>query len=105
MNKIISASDALTRRSFISNTSKTIAGAAALSALPIERFAHAASPGDTLKIALVGMGGRGSGAADQALTTGDSVKLVAVADVHKDHMDSSLKNLRNKHKEKIDVPE
>ena len=77
MNKIISASEALTRRSFLSHTSKTIAGAAALSALPIERFAHAAiSPGDTLKIALVGMGGRGSGAANQALSTGESAKSV-----------------------------
>src|SRR5258706_16131118 len=106
MNKIISASEALTRRSFLSSTSKTIAGAAALSALPIERFAHAAiSPGDTLKIALVGMGGRGSGACDQALSTGESVKLVAVADVHKDHMESSLKNLAKKHQAKIEVPE
>ena len=105
MNKIISASQALTRRSFISNTSKTIAGAAALSALPIERFAHAASPGDTLKIALVGMGGRGSGAANQALSTSESVKLVAVADVHKDRMESSLKDLSNKHKGKVEVPE
>jgi predicted dehydrogenase len=106
MNKIISASQALTRRSFLSHTSKTIAGAAALSALPIERFAHGAiSPGDTIKIALVGCGGRGSGAADQALTTGESVKLVAVADVHKDKMDGSLKNLGNKHQHKVEVPE
>ena len=105
MNKIISASQALTRRSFLSNTSKGLAGAAAISALPIERFAHAASPGDTLKIALVGMGGRGSGAANQALSTGESVKLVAVADVHKDRMDGSLKDLKNKHQHKVEVPE
>jgi myo-inositol 2-dehydrogenase / D-chiro-inositol 1-dehydrogenase len=105
MNKIIPVTQALTRRSFLSNTSKTLASAAALSALPIERFVHAASPGDTLKIALVGMGGRGSGAADQALSTGESVKLVAVADVHKDRMDGSLKNLGNKHKDKVQVPE
>ncbi len=105
MNKIISASEALTRRNFLSNTSKTIAGAAALSTLPIERFAHAASPGDTLKIALVGCGGRGSGAANQALSTGESVKLVAVADVHKDRMEGSLKNLANQHKHKVEVPD
>jgi len=105
MNKIISASQALTRRSFLSNTSKSVAGVAALSALPIERFAHAASPGDTLKIALVGCGGRGSGAANQALSTGESVKLVAVADVHKDRMEGSLKGLAAQHKEKVQVPE
>ncbi len=105
MNKIIPVTQALTRRSFLSHTSRTLAGAAALSALPIERFAHAASPGDTIKIALVGCGGRGSGAADQALSTGESVKLVAIADVHKDRMDGSLKNLGGKHKDKVQVPE
>ena len=101
MNKIIS--QAVTRRSFLSHTSKTIAGAAALSALPIDRFAHAASPGDTLKIALVGCGGRGSGAAAQALSTGESVKLVAVADIHKDRLTGALNGLKGKHKEKVDV--
>src|SRR5688572_6955999 len=106
MNKIISASQALNRRSFLSNTSKTLAGAAALSALPIERFAHGAvSPGDTIKVALVGCGGRGSGAANQALSTGESVKLVAVADVHKDRMEGSLRNLANQHKDKVQVPD
>src|SRR5512138_1865216 len=105
MNKIISASQALTRRNFLSSTSKTVAGAAALSALPIERFAHAASPGDTLKIALIGCGGRGSGAADQALSTSKDVKLVAVADIHKDHLSGSLNNIQRKHKEKVEVPQ
>ncbi|MBI3875117.1 MAG: Gfo/Idh/MocA family oxidoreductase [Verrucomicrobia bacterium] len=92
-----------TRRNFLKSTSAAAAGASLLSTLPTERFAHAASPGDTIKIALVGMGGRGSGAADQALSTGESVKLVAVADVHKDRMDSSLNGLKSKHKDKVDV--
>jgi myo-inositol 2-dehydrogenase / D-chiro-inositol 1-dehydrogenase len=104
MNKIIPVSQSLTRRSFLSNTSKTVAGAAALSALPIERFAHAASPGDTLKIALVGAGGRGKGAANQALSTGESVKLVAIADVHSDRMNAAMKELGDKHKHKVEVP-
>jgi len=104
MNKIISASQALNRRSFLSNTSRTLAGAAALSALPIERFAHGAvSPGDTLKIALVGCGGRGSGAVDQALSTSNDVKLVAAADVHKDRLTGALGNVQRKHKEKVAV--
>ena len=58
-------------------------------ALPVERFALGASPGDTLRIALVGCGCRGSGAADQALSTGGGVKLVAMADVFKDRMEDS----------------
>src|SRR6185436_6393791 len=94
------------RRSFLKRSSTAVAGGALLSALPIERFAHGAiSPGDTLKIALVGCGGRGSGAASQALTTGEGVKLVAIADVHKDRMDSSLKGLTVQHKHKVEVPE
>ncbi len=106
MNKIITASQAFTRRSFLSSASKTVAGAAALSALPIERFAFGAvSPGDTLKVALVGCGGRGSGAANQALSTSESVKLVAVADVHRDRMDGSLKGLAQQHKDKVEVPD
>jgi myo-inositol 2-dehydrogenase / D-chiro-inositol 1-dehydrogenase len=105
MNKIISASQALSRRSFLSHTTKTVAGAAALSSLPIERFAHAASPGETLKIALVGAGGRGKGAANQALSTGESVKLVAIADVHADRLKAGVKELGDKHNHKVEVPE
>ena len=106
MNKIITVSQALTRRSFLSHASKTVAGAAALGALPIEKIAYGAlSPGDTIKVALVGCGGRGSGAAAQALSTGESVKLVAVADVHKDRMDGSLRGLANQHKDKVQVPD
>ncbi len=92
-----------TRRNFLKSTGATAAGASLLSAMPVERFANAASPGDTIKVALVGMGGRGSGAADQALSTGESVKLVACADIHKDRMDSSLRGLKGKHKDKVDV--
>jgi myo-inositol 2-dehydrogenase / D-chiro-inositol 1-dehydrogenase len=103
MNKHIFGSQAFTRRDFLSATSKGVVGAAALSALPVERFAHAASPGDTLKVALVGCGGRGSGAAEQALSTSNDVKLVAIADVHKDRITGALNGLKGKHKEKVDV--
>ena len=94
----------LSRRSFLQKTSTAAAGASLLASLPIERFAHAAG-GDQLKIALIGCGGRGSGAADQALTTKDQgkIKLVAVADVHEDRMLGSLSNLRKKHPDDVDV--
>jgi predicted dehydrogenase len=104
MNKIISASQTLTRRNFLSSAGKTVAGVAALSALPIERFAHGAlSPGDTVKIALVGCGGRGKGAAQQAMSTSESVKLVAVADIHQDRLSGALNEFKGKFKEKVDV--
>lgn len=88
------------RRHFLKTTA---VGAAAVSALPIERFALGASPGDTVKVALIGCGGRGSGAANQALSTGDSVRLVAVADIHEDRLTGSLANLQGRHKEKVTV--
>ncbi|MBI5799289.1 MAG: Gfo/Idh/MocA family oxidoreductase, partial [Verrucomicrobia bacterium] len=102
-NLIVPATAPVTRRSFFSTSTKFAAGAAALGALPVERFVHGASPGDTIKVALIGMGGRGSGAANQALSTGESVKLVAVADVHKDRMESSLSQLAKQHKDKVQV--
>lgn len=99
-------SDSLNRRSFVGNTTKTAVAGAALSALPIERFAHAAiSPGDTIKVGLVGCGGRGTGAASQALTTGESVKLVAMADVFKDKLDERHDLLKKQKGKQVDVPE
>ncbi|MBM3844946.1 MAG: Gfo/Idh/MocA family oxidoreductase [Verrucomicrobia bacterium] len=94
-----------TRRSFLKSTSAAAGGAALLSTLAPERFALGASPGDTLKVALVGCGGRGSGAADQALRTEGGTKLVAVADAFKDRLDGSLKALKQNHADKVQVPE
>src|SRR5436190_10711193 len=95
---------AVTRRSFLKNASTAVAGGALLGALPVERFALGASPGDTIRIALVGAGGRGSGAADQALNAGgEGVKLVAIADAFEDQARGSLKNLKNKHENTVQV--
>ncbi len=96
----------LSRRSFLKRTSQVAGGAALLSALPIERFAHAASGTDELKLALIGCGGRGSGAAGQALSTSNQgpVKLIAMADVHEDRLQSSLNNLSKSHGPQVDVP-
>jgi predicted dehydrogenase len=94
------------RRHFLKNSSKAMAGTALLSTFAAERFAHGAlSPSDTVRVALVGCGGRGSGAANQALSTKGPVKLVAMADAHKDQLDRSLREIDTRHKEKVDVPE
>ncbi len=50
---------------------------------------------DAVKIGLVGMGGRGTGAANQALSTEGKVKLVAVADAFWDVIDDQLKQIAN----------
>ncbi|GAA4794517.1 Gfo/Idh/MocA family oxidoreductase [Olivibacter ginsenosidimutans] len=91
----------LQRRDFL-KASAAIAGGTMLSSLPLMGYS---SVNDTIKIALIGCGGRGSGAIDQALSTKFNVKLVAMADAFKDRLDDCFKNTSEKHKEKVDVPE
>ena len=59
---------------------------------------------DTIKIALVGCGDRGTGAAFQALSTKANVKLVALADAFQDRLDNSYKLLTERFAAKVDVP-
>ena len=80
------------RRGFLKSTA--IAGAVA--ALPIARSAHAQGS-DTIRLGLIGCGGRGTGAAKQALdTNSDSnrVKLTAMADPFQFRADQALKELK-----------
>jgi predicted dehydrogenase len=62
-----------------------MAGAAELS---VSRSAHAAGS-DVIRIGLIGCGGRGTGAAVQALTADQNVKLVALADAFPDQLQQS----------------
>jgi myo-inositol 2-dehydrogenase/D-chiro-inositol 1-dehydrogenase len=98
--------DAFNRRTFLKKTSTAVAGGALIGSLSAERFAHAASGTDEIKIALVGCGGRGSGACGQALSTYaiGPVKLVAMADIHPDRLTTSLSNLTKTHGARVDVP-
>jgi predicted dehydrogenase len=94
----MSDSMASSRRSFLQSTS-AIAGAAAL-ASSIGSRAYAAGD-DKIKIALVGCGGRGTGAATQCLsTTNGLVELYAMADAFEDAIDKSLMNLKGEGKRK-----
>ncbi len=68
-----------------------------------ERSAWAAGS-DLLKIALVGCGGRGSGAADQALKTSGATQLVAMADVLPEKLEKGLESLKSQHAEQVEVP-
>jgi len=95
----------LSRRRFLGRTSSAAAAVALVQHLPLERSAYgAAGTSDTLKLALVGCGGRGSGAASQALTADSNVKLVAMADVYGDKIQSSIKALKTQHPDRVDVP-
>jgi predicted dehydrogenase len=92
-----------TRREFIVNTGKFAAASAlAGAALP---HVHAAGS-DTIQVALVGCGGRGTGAAENALSVKQGpIKLVAMADVFENRLTSSYNGLKQKSGEKVDVPE
>ena len=82
----------MSRRTFLKNSAALAASAAALQSLSSSVFA---AGDDAVKIGLVGMGGRGTGAANQALSTDGKVKLVAVADAFWDVIDDQLKQIAN----------
>ncbi len=90
------------RREFL-NTSGRIAAASVLGVAAAPAV-HAAED-NTIKVALVGCGGRGSGAAVNALSTKSGpIKLVAMADVFEDRLQSSHKNLTAIVGKQMDVP-
>ena len=93
----------LSRRQFLK--SSTVATVAA-PFLARSGFAQV-SPGETLRVGLIGCGGRGTGAAAQALAGDSNVKLVALGDAFKDRLEGSLDTLRKQKEiaEKIEVPE
>src|ERR1035438_6477196 len=94
-------SNRITRREFLKTSGAALAGAALASA--IARPGYAAE-NNTIKIALVGCGGRGSGAAAQALSTQGPTKLWAMADVFDHRLQSSLANLKPAHEKQLEVP-
>jgi predicted dehydrogenase len=81
-----------TRRDFIK---KTGMAAGSLAALPLVSGAGIfnSSVDDSIRVALVGCGGRGIDAATQAMLTKQNVKLVAMADVFRDRLDDAYKKL------------
>jgi predicted dehydrogenase len=101
MNRI--QSQHTSRRDFI----KTAGQVAAVSTLAasLAPSVHAASS-DMIQVALIGCGGRGSGAALNALaTTSGPIKLVAMADAFEDRLKSSYDSLSKQAAKQVDVPQ
>ena len=91
------------RRTFVMGSAATLA-AAATTQLDLARNAYAGGS-DTLRVGLVGAGGRGTGAAEQALSADKNTKLVAVADAFQDNLESSLETLKKSPVgDRVDVP-
>jgi predicted dehydrogenase len=91
------------RREFIKTTGR-IAAASALAGIAVP-CVHAAG-NDTLQVALIGCGGRGTGAAAQAMSVKRGpVKLVAMADIFENRLKGSYDALAHSHSATMDVPE
>jgi predicted dehydrogenase len=92
-----------TRRDFV-KTGGAIAAATALGGVLLPHV-HAAED-NTLNVVLIGCGGRGTGAAGDALSTkGGPIKLVAMADVFENRLKSSHQALAGKFSAQVDVPD
>ena len=90
----------VSRRKFLKQTSGTLAGAALASAIGTRSYA---GERNKIKIALIGCGGRGTGAAANALSTKGPTQLVAMADVFPSRLDNSLKNLSRQFARQVKV--
>jgi predicted dehydrogenase len=91
-----------TRRDFLKHTGSLAAATTILSAAA--PFVHAAED-NTIRVALVGCGGRGVGAANDALNVQNGpIKLVALADVQPDKVSNSAAHFSAHFKDRTDVP-
>ncbi|HWA32601.1 MAG TPA: Gfo/Idh/MocA family oxidoreductase, partial [Cyclobacteriaceae bacterium] len=82
-----------TRRDFMKQTTMLAGGLAALPFASKAGNFFQSSPDDAIKVVLIGCGGRGTGAALQAMLSKQNVKLVAMADVFKDRIDKCYQAL------------
>jgi predicted dehydrogenase len=89
------------RRKFLQQSGAALAAGAA-SRLMFPGGVHAAGSG-TLKVGLIGCGGRGTGAAANALKADTNVKLMAMGDAFPDRLETSLQNLEKVAKDKVAV--
>ncbi len=95
-----SSSTRPTRRDFL----KTSAGGAALGTFAMNVGAHAAGS-DTIKVGVVGCGGRGAGAAVNALNAGPDVTVYALCDLFMDRIKHKREHIKKHKPEQVDVPD
>jgi myo-inositol 2-dehydrogenase / D-chiro-inositol 1-dehydrogenase len=91
-----------TRRDFLKTSTAVAAGAAIVTPLLVPSGVYAQAD-EAIKIALIGCGGRGTGACGQALSTKGPVKLIAVADAFQDQAEKAIEALKNEHADRVDV--
>jgi predicted dehydrogenase len=92
------------RREVLKLAGAALAGSAFPSII-VPNSAFAGTNAETLKVGLIGCGGRGSGAAMQALKADPNVVLHALGDIFPERFDTCLEGLRKVHGEKVKVDE
>ncbi|NBV21618.1 MAG: gfo/Idh/MocA family oxidoreductase [Proteobacteria bacterium] len=90
MNQPVSAS----RRDFLKTSTATVGAAAAAADLAFPSLTRAASASDKIRIGFIGCGGRGSGAAAQALKADSNVELWAMGDAFPEPIERSLSSVK-----------
>jgi predicted dehydrogenase len=94
------------RREFLKASTATVMGAALTAELTVASNVHAAGS-DVIRVGLIGCGsprgGRGRGAAENCIHAGPNVKLYAMADLFKDHLDYTRSYLAKFGADKVDV--
>ena len=85
------SSGTVSRRDFVKGTAAVV-GSLVASQFPLTASAYYGVD-DTIKVGLIGCGGRGTGAAVQALSTTANAKLVAMADAFEDRIEECYENL------------
>jgi predicted dehydrogenase len=93
----------LSRRELMKKSGQAVA-VSALAGIALPQV-HA-EENNTIQVALVGCGGRGTGAAENALAVPNgNTRLVAMADVFQNNLTGSYQTISRQHAKKVDVPE
>ncbi|MEL6926964.1 MAG: gfo/Idh/MocA family oxidoreductase, partial [Bacteroidota bacterium] len=91
------------RRNFIKKAGSVVVGSSVGFNVLANQAPETKFSADTLKVGLIGCGGRGSGAAVQALRADDNVVLTHMCDVFEDRLQDSYKGIMGEVPDKVKV--
>ena len=103
MNTSPNNDNATTRREFL-RKSAGVAAVTTLAGLDLSRFAHAAGS-DTIRVGMIGAGGRNTGAGAQALRADKGAKLTAICDIFMDRIKRARASITDACPGQVDVPD
>ncbi|NWK56647.1 Gfo/Idh/MocA family oxidoreductase [Verrucomicrobiaceae bacterium N1E253] len=96
-------SEKITKRRTVLKTGGVLAAGAVLPQVGLGQGKSGGAGSSEIKVALIGCGGRGTGAANQTLHV-KGTKLVAMADAFEDRLEKAYRSLKGHYKERVDVP-